>query len=68
MGTAVGPARRAASVEHGSINPGQSFPDTGGPEDVIQAAAGHRDLPATDHSNGGKRAHEIGLPGDAYLA
>jgi aspartate/methionine/tyrosine aminotransferase len=39
LGTTVFTVMSALAAEHGSINLGQGFPDTDGPEDVLQAAA-----------------------------
>jgi len=38
-GTTIFTVMSALANQHGSINLGQGFPDTEGPEDVIQAAA-----------------------------
>jgi DNA-binding transcriptional MocR family regulator len=38
-GTTVFTVMSALAAQHGSINLGQGFPDTDGPEDVLQAAA-----------------------------
>ena len=39
MGTTVFTVMSALATQHGAINLGQGFPDTDGPEDVLQAAA-----------------------------
>lgn len=39
LGTTIFTVMSALAVEHGSINLGQGFPDTDGPEDVLAAAA-----------------------------
>jgi aspartate/methionine/tyrosine aminotransferase len=39
IGTTIFTVMSALAVEHKSINLGQGFPDTDGPEDVVQAAA-----------------------------
>ncbi len=39
IGTTIFTVMSALAVEHQSINLGQGFPDTDGPEDVVQAAA-----------------------------
>jgi aspartate/methionine/tyrosine aminotransferase len=39
IGTTIFTVMSALATEHGSINLGQGFPDTDGPEDVVQAAA-----------------------------
>ena len=40
LGTTIFTVMSALAVEHGAINLGQGFPDTDGPADVIEAAAG----------------------------
>ena len=39
LGTTIFTVMSALAAEHGAINLGQGFPDTDGPEDVLQAAA-----------------------------
>ena len=39
IGTTIFTVMSALATEHKSINLGQGFPDTDGPEDVLQAAA-----------------------------
>ena len=39
MGTTVFTVMSALATQHGAINLGQGFPDTDGPDDVVQAAA-----------------------------
>jgi aspartate/methionine/tyrosine aminotransferase len=39
VGTTIFTVMSALAVQHGSINLGQGFPDTDGPEDVLRAAA-----------------------------
>jgi N-succinyldiaminopimelate aminotransferase len=39
LGTTIFTVMSALAIEHQSINLGQGFPDTDGPEDVVQAAA-----------------------------
>jgi len=39
LGTTIFTVMSALAVEHGSINLGQGFPDTDGPDDVMKAAA-----------------------------
>src|ERR1700710_2791132 len=39
VGTTIFTVMSALALEHASINLGQGFPDTDGPDDVVQAAA-----------------------------
>ena len=39
IGTTIFTVMSALAAEHNSINLGQGFPDTDGPEDVVRAAA-----------------------------
>ena len=39
LGTTIFTVMSALAVQHGSINLGQGFPDTDGPDDILRAAA-----------------------------